>query len=218
MKLNNQQINTIKEYIDIHLNYVDLKIEVLDHMILDTEVFMRTKNLSFDESFTLTKFKWNKALRSTKSFFYFGSMFSAPRIVLNKAIKSWKLYFFSYLLIYFTPIVLRKILSEVDTEFTTIFNNIMYTLIWIAFIIFNSVWFITVLSKIKTSFSFIIKTLVFMNAFYLFSFFKVSLFSSDGNLNFAFMSFALAGIYMAFVSVIFYRKHLLCIKSIQKNT
>ena len=106
MELTEEQIQQVECYLNVkHITYIDLRIEVLDHIISDIENTINEEKVDFQYAFAITKQKWNKQLKETTSLF-FGVGFSAPKIVIQKA---KKVYWKQYLLLlasYFSPFLL----------------------------------------------------------------------------------------------------------------
>ena len=213
MELTKQDIQVVKSYVNKYLNYVDLKIEVLDHMIMDTEKYMQKLHISFEEAFTKTTLKWNRILQKDVNFIYFGSLFYAPRIVINKAKKIYKFYFFGYLAVYFLPLLLFKKFTPVfNDNFITYFDTTVYLLLYVALVVFNFIWLKIFFGKYKTTYSFIIKTFLFMNVFLIIPLIDKTFFTNEGKLTFIFVSFASTFLYITTISLLFYSKHLKSLK------
>lgn len=102
MELSNEQIKRVEEYLNSkELNYMDIRHEVLDHIISDIENQISNNN-SFEDAFLVAKQKWNKQLELSTSFIT-GLTFSRPKIVIQKAknfFKTWLLFmlFFTFLI------------------------------------------------------------------------------------------------------------------------
>jgi len=98
MELTTQQIQEIEHYLNVKdIVYVDLRPEVLDHIVSEIEEKMELEKVTFHNAFATSKQKWNAQLQETTSMF-FGLGFSAPKIVIQKA---KKVYWKQYLLLFF---------------------------------------------------------------------------------------------------------------------
>lgn len=68
MEITKQQIDKVEKYLENRqFDYIDLKYEVLDHMISDIEKHLNN-NISFENAFKITVLKWNKHFEETYSF------------------------------------------------------------------------------------------------------------------------------------------------------
>lgn len=84
MKLADKQLLEIEKYLDLkELTHLDLRYEVLDHMINGIEKSMSEESLSFEDSFDLEIKKWNPELTSFSSL-WLGWAYSGPRIMIQK--------------------------------------------------------------------------------------------------------------------------------------
>lgn len=94
MELTKEQIQFIEHFLDKRgLDYVDVKYEVLDHLVTDVENLM-DNNMSFEEAFKTASLKWRNQLRLSSSYLL-GFIYDRPKIVINKAKKEclfWALY------------------------------------------------------------------------------------------------------------------------------
>lgn len=101
MELTTTQIQEVQQFLNVNqLYYVDLKIEILDHMVLDIEEKMTKELVSFEVALQATKQYWTPLLKETSSF-VFGMGFLAPKIVLKKAKRIfWKHYAVHVLVIF----------------------------------------------------------------------------------------------------------------------
>ena len=90
MELTTQQIHQIETYLQKRkVDFIDLRVEILDHMISDIESLLQ-KNYSFENAFKITTLKWEKHF-TERSSFYFGMLYSESKIVVNKAVKEFKI-------------------------------------------------------------------------------------------------------------------------------
>ncbi|WP_405610228.1 hypothetical protein [Polaribacter sp. Asnod1-A03] len=157
MELTKEQLQKVEHYLYVkHITYIDLRMEVLDHVVTEIEEIMRKENVTFHNAFATTKQNWNPQLKETTSMF-FGLGFCAPKIVIQKAKKVyWKQYVF-LLASYFLPFLLLthfKFKIENPTEYSSfiLFKGVV-VLSFMAFIymlIFRNY-------KIETTYGFILK-------------------------------------------------------------
>jgi len=158
MELTKPQIEKINQFLERkNLNYIDVKLEVLDHIVSDIEFLMIENEITFECAFLRTTSKWERHLRETSSFF-FGIVFSAPKIVIEKAKKIfWKQYIF-LILSYFLPfLILTNYNFEIQNPSSYSFFIVLKVVIIISSITFIYIFF-TKNNKIKTTYGFILKT------------------------------------------------------------
>jgi len=209
MELNKEQIQLVNNYVEQNMNYIDLKLEVLDHMVLDIEQLINKHNYSFENAYKSTLLKWNKSFRKTSNAFYFSNFYSAPKMVLSKAIKNFKWYFFTYLLFYFSIALSTKYFTFSINENSILFlNTVIKYLVIISLAAFIYLQTIIHFSKIKSTFGFIIKNHVFHGVFLLIPLLTNDYFKPNkSTLNLS-LAWALIGIYIVIILFIFYKKHL----------
>jgi hypothetical protein len=101
MELSQEQQRQVEVYLqNKDFDFIDLNVEVLDHMISDIESFL-DKKYSFEDAYRTTVLKWEKYFKETSSF-YFGFQYHESKIVVKKAIKIFKPFYFLYVAAYFT--------------------------------------------------------------------------------------------------------------------
>lgn len=99
MKISKQEFNQIQKYLDkVELTQVDLRNEVLDHMITSIEQRKLDQNLSFEELFGQEIKKWKKDLDNDYSS-WLGLFWSGPRIMIKKCSKMTTVFFLRIFLI-----------------------------------------------------------------------------------------------------------------------
>lgn len=70
MEITTEQIQQVETYLTKkNFDFIDLKVEVLDHMISDIESLL-TKKYSFEDAFRITVLKWEKYFEETSSFYF----------------------------------------------------------------------------------------------------------------------------------------------------
>ncbi|MBL4746062.1 MAG: hypothetical protein JKY08_06815 [Flavobacteriaceae bacterium] len=93
LKFTTKEIVQVEKYLNKkELYYVDLRYEILDHMLLDIEHQMMDEKISFDDAFKNTRNKWGKQLCNSSSF-WIGVIFSGPKIFIDKCAKLQKRFF-----------------------------------------------------------------------------------------------------------------------------
>ncbi len=159
MELTKEEVQRVEHYLNVkRITYIDIRMEVLDHIISDIEAKMKKEDLDFETVFYNVTDKWNKHLKDTSSWL-FGLTYSAPKIVMDKAKKSYKKLFLvssflMILLMYFESKV--KFLVSVNTQVyitnTLLIINIFCILFYAFLIMKNSN------IKQKTTYSFLLNT------------------------------------------------------------
>lgn len=207
MELTKTQIEKVEKYLfNKYFDVIDLKVEVLDHMISDIENRMQ-ENLSFENAFVMTTIRWEKHFRETSSFF-FGMMYSESNIVVKKAIKLFKPFYFLYLLAYFLPFVYLKLvpitLSRSAADFI---NGFLFSFSALLFLYMAFIMIKIMQLKVKSTYSFILKTQYF-GLILLIMGLAVGVFRENGELNPVFTGFVCGGYVVVFICHYFYKKHL----------
>ena len=206
MELTNEQIQKVEIYLQKkRFDYIDLKYEVLDHMISDIEKHL-DNNISFENAFKMTVLKWNKHFEETNSL-YFGIIYNEPKLVIKKAIKQFKGYFLLYFTLYILPVLfLRSSEIKVDASFSNFINGFVLStsLAGCGYVIYIA--FKVISLKVKTTYSFILKT-QYTGAFLLLIGAFVGVFDNNHYLNNVFLGFVLAGYAVVFICNHFYAKH-----------
>ncbi|MAD97462.1 MAG: hypothetical protein CMB99_09075 [Flavobacteriaceae bacterium] len=208
IELTKEQIQKIEDFLDLKgFHYIDLRFEILDHMISDIEERMRN-NVSYESALAMTKIRWEKHLRKKNSF-YFGIQNYDFSIVLNKAIKLFRPFFFLYMSLYIIPMVtLNYFKLVIPEEIVTMSNQILQILA--VFATLYIVWTAVKLSRkqLKTTYSFIMKTqnwpaviLILISSFF------GGIIETSGELNPGFTGFYAAGMTAAISVHYFFGKH-----------
>jgi hypothetical protein len=212
MEITTQQLQEIENYLTkIKFDFVDLNVEILDHITSDIESLM-DKNHSFENAFALVKLRWEKHFRDTSSF-YFGLMYNESKIVVKNAVKMFKPFYFLYLTAYFLPVIILKNFSFVFSKNTQDFLNgfLFYAasiaLLYMLFIIVK-----TIQTKVKTTYRFILKTQYIGVIFLILPLLMGSSFTDKGNPNAIFIGFTCGGFAVTYICHHFYKKHLEAIK------
>ena len=210
MELTTQQLQRVEHYLDKkNITYIDVRFEVLDHIVSDIETKMTKENLDFETVFYNVTEKWNTQLKETTSMF-FGLGFSAPKLVIQKAKKVyWKQYVLLFTS-YFLPFILLthfnfKIQNPTEFNFFIILKGILI----VSFVSFMFL-LLTKNNKIKTTYGFILKSqgLGAVTGLIVLLMFFTRLKVLDGISVGMFCSF----IFMTFSYFLFYKKHQEAIK------
>tara|TARA_R110002072_G_scaffold252221_1_gene411046 strand:+ start:1481 stop:2134 length:654 start_codon:yes stop_codon:yes gene_type:complete len=212
MELTTQQIQKIEHYLTKNrVDFVDIRLEVLDHIVSDIEVLIKKENIEFDTAFYKVTDKWNLQLKQTSSF-YFGIMYSESKIVVKKAVEVFKPYFLLYFSAYFLPFILLELfpvqLSSSLASFTNgfLFITLSLAIIYMLFIIEK-----TSQSKINTTYRFILKT-QFLGIILLVLGLLTEIYKTSTEMNPVYTGFMCAGFSVVFICNQFYKKHKEAIK------
>ncbi|WP_299057609.1 hypothetical protein [uncultured Polaribacter sp.] len=207
MELTKEQLLQIDNYLkEKKFDFIDLKIEVLDHIISDIESLV-IKGYTFSEAFIMVKIRWEKHFRETSSF-YFGLQFSESKIVVKKAKKIFKKYYFIYLATYIFPLILfKKIPFKVENQMGEAISTLTRSLAVLATIYILYMVLKTTQTKVKSTYRFILKTQYLGVIFLVILTFLDSINDKDGFVNPLFASFTGAGFSALLICNHFYKKH-----------
>jgi hypothetical protein len=126
MEITKEQLLQVEVYLrHKDFDFIDLNVEVLDHIISDIESLL-VKKYSFDNAFKITILKWEKHFKETSSF-YLGFHYSESKIVVKKAIKMFKPFYFLYLAAYILPVIFLKLLPiQIAIAFAESINSLLF--------------------------------------------------------------------------------------------
>jgi len=207
MELTKTQIEKVEYYLyNKYFDAIDLKAEVLDHIISDIENRMQ-ENWSFEDAFVMTTIRWEKHFRETSSLFL-GFHYSESKILVKKAVKLFKPFYFLYLAAYFLPFIFLKLVPVIIAKGTVDFINgflLSSSLIMLSYMFFIIVK--TYLSQVKTTYRFILKT-QYLGLILLIMGLAVGVFDQKGLLNPVFTGFVFGGYAVVFICHHFYKKHI----------
>ena len=147
MELTKNQIQEIENYIEVNnVDYLDLKIELLDHIVSDIEYKMN-KGFSFESALQLTKQKWSKHFRSSSSIFL-GLQFSTSKVVLKKAVKEFRSFYVLYIISCILPFVIfRNVLVDFTENTISYVNSFLKISTFLALLYFVYIIFKVSFSK-----------------------------------------------------------------------
>ncbi|MBG7612012.1 hypothetical protein IU405_07100 [Polaribacter sp. BAL334] len=207
MELTKEQIEIVEHYLQNRkVEYLDLKVEILDHMILDIEQFMN-KNHSFENALKMTTIKWEQHFKQRSSF-YFGMFYAESKIVVDKAVKEFRPFYFLYLAAYLLPMFfLKNSAISFQEQEVNLINNLLLSATFLALIYMIYIIIKTQLSKQKSTYRFILKTQYIAVVFLIIPLLLGSFLDHKGQLSSIFMSFLSAGFMVTFICHHFYKKH-----------
>jgi len=207
MELTKEQIEIVESYLQNRkVEYLDLKVEILDHMILDIEQLM-SKNHSFENALKMTTIKWERHF-TQRSSFYFGMLYSESKIVVDKAVKEFRSYYFLYLAAYLLPMFFLKNSSiPFQEQEANLINNLLLSVTFLALIYMIYIIIKTQLSKQKSTYRFILKTQYIAVVFLIIPLLLGGFLDLKGQLSSIFMSFMSGGVMVTYICHHFYKKH-----------
>ncbi len=207
MEITTKQIQQVETYLDKKsFDFIDLKVEVLDHMISDIESFL-DNNYSFENAFKITVLKWDQHFKDTSSF-YFGLQYHESKIVVKKAVKMFRPFFLLYLSACFLPILFLKNFSIIFSKSTIYLVNGFLNLITAVFLIYLIFIIITVIkSKVKTTYRFILRTQYLGIIFLIIPLLMGNHFNEKGNLEPVLTGFLFGGFAVTYICHYFFKKH-----------
>jgi hypothetical protein len=212
MEITKQQLQRVTHYLNVKgITYIDLRMEVFDHIVSDIEAKMMDEKLDFETAFYKITVTWNKHLIKESSL-YFGLTYSLPKIVLDKAKKVYKKWFFLSVLAYLIPYILLDQLKITFSQNAINDLNVFLQILTVCtLMVFFGLLIIKYKEKNKTSFSFILKTLSW-NFFIGFIVLFYLNFSVQDDLQSFPISFLAAFIFITYSYFHFYKKHLEAVK------
>lgn len=159
MKLSGEQIQQVEYYLTKKgLKYIDIRYEVLDHMVTDIEQLMESKNLSFLNASENVFTKWNENF-VTRSSFWIGLVYSGPKIFIDNSVIIYKKMVLKIQLIAFVVIIgfgnfsnyFKVLQSDYSQEITLLFKIIaVFSMVIVLY------WFYQIKkTKLQTSYSFL---------------------------------------------------------------
>jgi hypothetical protein len=212
MEITKQQLQRVAHYLNVKgITYIDLRMEVFDHIVSDIEAKMMDEKLDFETAFYKITVTWNKHLIKESSL-YFGLTYSLPKIVLDKAKKVYKKWFFLSVLAYLIPYILLDQLKITFSQNAINDLNVFLQILTVCtLMVFFGLLIIKYKEKNKTSFSFILKTLSWNFSIGFIVLFYLN-FSTQDDLQSFPISFLVAFIFMTYSYFHFYKKHLEAVK------
>ncbi|MCL7752380.1 hypothetical protein [Polaribacter sp. Z022] len=213
MELTKEQIQKVEHYLNVKdITFIDVRLEVLDHIISDIEEKMQTEKLDFETAFNNVTVKWNKHLKHSSSYM-FGVMFSVPKIVLEKAKKRFSNWFFIpfpiFIATYFFIEKSSYILSETAKNGLNLFFQISSIC---TFIIFLVLFILKLKNKTSTTYSFILNTQSLNLIMALILLFDFDYLTKNGTLDSIQVTILIGFIYSTYTYFHFYKKHKEAIK------
>lgn len=215
MELTKEQIQQVERYLDKkNFDFIDLKVEVLDHMVSDIESFL-VNNYTFENAFKITVLKWNPQLKESSSWL-FGIGYAAPKLIIRKAKKSFLKW---YILLTIFGITLFLLLDKVNLILPkNIIDsfNLSFQIMTILCSLFFTYFLLTeAKNKTKTTYSFILNTQKLNCLFGVFLFLDFKFINKQGVVNNYQIGFLFIYILTAVTYFYFLKKHKEAIRKYQ---
>lgn len=220
MKLTKEQIQDIENYLkNKDVNYIDLHLEVLDHISTDVETTMDENQLDFKEAFESVKLKWNKAF-SYKWTYWLGSSNGGSKLFIDNCLKIYKP-------LVFKGILLVIVIISTFYGSTKIYNiniiqykqfiNLVYILFSIIYLGFNLFWYFQLKkATIKSTYSYLFNKQVFPIIFQVLFLFVIDSFNNQGEFKYSKLLILSSLISVLFIGHYFYKNHLKVVSSYKK--
>ena len=117
LKFTSEEMEQVGRYLNIKgLVFVDIRFEILDHLLLDIEAEMKSKNLLFDIAFENVCQKWKECMKPTDSYWVGKGHFS-PKIVIDKSIQVLKKSYLKFFLMIVFSILIGLAVQDVLSSF-----------------------------------------------------------------------------------------------------
>ncbi|MEE9361854.1 MAG: hypothetical protein V3U92_04575 [Cellulophaga sp.] len=158
MKLTEEQIEQIELYLESKkLFQLDLKEEVLDHMVSSVTDCMGKSDLSFIDAFELERIKWKEELESNHSL-WLGEDYKAPKIATKKCIQiAIKMYVRTVLVGLLFTVLLYLGIHKTTIDSTTVDTIMGYT--YFSFLVIQLFYYAQIIgTRINSSFRDIYKS------------------------------------------------------------
>lgn len=159
--LNDEQLRQIDRYLNAkRITYIDFKFEIFDHIASEIESRLAEGTDDFDTAFYEVQKKWNHHFQRDTSWL-FGICFNAPAIVLKRAAKVYRPFHAMLLLIAFGGPFLSYYFNIQFSPITS--DTLLYfgkPILALCFVIWVFGTVKTLTDKVKTTYTFLIKTQV----------------------------------------------------------
>lgn len=161
LKFTTEEIKQVEQYLNKkELYYVDLRYELLDHILLDIEYQMRNEKMSFGDAFKNTCIKW-KGNFYKESSYWLGIMFRGPRVFIDGCVKIQKLFLILLVVATLLFVLLSVLIKPVLDVELLFYVTLGITPIYISCVLY---WWVKInVSQTKTSFSFLFNRYIIIN-------------------------------------------------------
>ncbi|SEC35008.1 hypothetical protein SAMN04489761_2747 [Tenacibaculum sp. MAR_2009_124] len=210
MELTTLQTQKIENYLDNKgIYYVDIRIEILDHLVTDIE-FQLKNDVSFEKAFSESTMKWNSSLVDTSSY-HIGYVYSKPKFVIEKLKTLIKWHNFKIMGVLTLFIMIRPFIRPTPLISAELINKTLGYLIYFQSLLLLIGYAIILKSKIKTSYRFIYQSQI-LGYLFIPLVFTISPAAKNGNLDAAIFMFFSMSIFVFILGIKVFRKHLEFVK------
>ena len=210
MELTKEQIKRVEKYLDVKkVYYLDVRIEVLDHIASELENNI-DENTPFEEAFRNTTKKWNTILQNSSSG-YLGYAYVKPKVIIDKMKKYVKPHAIKLLFIFALMILLIGLQPEVATSYAQTINFLAILFIYTVSFIIGLGYIIIWQSKQRTSYRFVYEIQVLPYVLLPLMFFGDFL-TKEGNLDLIQMIMLVFSAFIIQLGIKLYKNHFLAIK------
>lgn len=204
MKLTTEQLDLIDRYLEQkNLDFIDIKLELKDHIACEIEELIVNKNMNFYEAVNMTLEKWKYSLSTAKNSWIINTRRTFPNIVYHKLKNTYILINIAFALFIGFALLFTDEYIEMNHRLLAL-ESLKFLLIFLAFVCVV-MFFKIKIRELKTTYSFNFQHILFLN----YSFF-VCFFWIDG---FVFLSFFALILFMP-ITVYNFQKHQKLIKKI----
>jgi len=220
MKLTGEQIEKVENYLtNKDVEYIDLHLEVLDHISSDIETTMDENQLDFNEAFEEVKLKWNKTF-SYKWTYWLGISNGGSKLFIDNCLKIYKPLFFKSML--FIILIVGCFYGSIqvfniDLLYYKQFINTLYVVFSMLYVGFNLFWYFQIKkTTIKSTFSYLFNKQIFPNIYLVLFLFVSDSFNSQEEFKYSkFLMFS-SLISILVIGNYFYKSHLKAISNYKK--
>ena len=220
MKLSKEQIQQIEDYLNNNdIEYIDLHLEVLDHISSDIEVKMETLNLDFEIAFEKVKDKWNNSF-TYKTSYWLGTKNGGSKLFIDYCLRIYKPILFKVLLIFFLiPVSFYLFVKNYNLDlliYKSVINNIYigFSILYLTIILFWKFKLKQVITK--STFSYLLNIQVLPNFFIVFLLLVGDSFNSHQEFKYSKLIMFSGLITILIMGFFFYKKHLKVVSNYKK--
>ncbi|MGB1043114.1 MAG: hypothetical protein ACPGU6_06950 [Tenacibaculum sp.] len=211
MQLTKEQIQRIEAYLNIkQVHYIDVRIEILDHMILDIENLL-LQEYSFEDALKITISKWNKNLDTTSSI-YLGHAYVKPKPIIEKLKGTMKKHAIIMWVIFIISMIAMALFKlEIKLPNSNFYDALAKSVLYASSVILLIIYFLIYKTKQKTSYRFLYESQVL--PIVIFSFlFGTTMLDFNGSIEFLKVMMVAYGITAIPFGIKLYKKHLFAVK------
>lgn len=200
-----EQVEKVEQYLDGNgIIYVDLKFEILDHLLLEIEKEI-LKGKDFDYAFEKVKREWRMHFKSSSSIFL-GYAYIKPKLVIEKMLKYGKKQAIKLYSIVFLMIFLIGFKPEIPVSSVKTVSFVVEIVLYLLVLMILAGYLKIVLTKQKTSYRFLYETQVL--PFVLLPIMTLGSFvTKKGNIDVVSLLMLVIGVFVFLFGLKLYEKH-----------